>query len=198
MPKNKAPKRPANPKPTSPKKAKSVQVKVPLTGASFMSVLLIILLSVIGYSGFLGVKSIWNFTHPKFNISADGFRALAYIAKNQSIPPLPTPAFTTTVPPEATAQSAFLTQVSIFKSEFRIKFPGSKLLTLSDNDVLAMGDSFCKAKEKSMTETGTFSAEEIIAAHQAKFVLQYPTMPGLEVYLAGVGQRAFDNLCRSM
>lgn len=198
MPKNKAPKTKAPQKQASPKQSKSVQVKVPLTGASFMSVLLIGLLTVIGYSGFLGVKSIWNFTHPKFNISADGFRALAYIAKNQSIPPLPFPAFTTSVTPEAAAQSEFLTQVSVFKSEFRTKFPGSKLLTLSDNDVLSMGDSFCMAKEKSMTETGTFSPEEIIAAHQAKFVLQYPMMPGLDVYLAGVGQRAFDNLCRSM
>lgn len=180
------------------KSSKSVQIKVPLTGASFMSVLLIGLLTLIGYSGFLGVKSIWNFTHPKFKISADGFRALAYIAKSQGIPPLPFPAFTTNVAPDPTAQSEFLTQVSVFKSEFRTKFPGSKLLTLSDNDVLSMGDSFCKAKEKSMEETGTFNAEEVIAAHQAKFVLQYPTMPGLDVYLAGVGQRAFDNLCRSM
>jgi hypothetical protein len=181
VPKNKTPK-----KPSSPKNSKSVQVKVPLTGASFMSVLLIGLLTLIGYSGFLGVKSIWNFTHPKFNISADGFRALAYIAKSQGIPPLPFPAFTTNVAPDATAQSEYLNQVSIFKSEFRTKFPGSKLLGLSDND------------EKSMEESGSFSAEEIIAAHQAKFVLQYPTMPGLDVYLAGVGQRAFDNLCRSM
>jgi hypothetical protein len=191
--KTKAPK-----KPVSQKKSKAVHVKVPLTGASFMSVLLIGLLAVIGYSGFLGVKSIWNFTHPKFTISADGFRALAYIAKQQSIPPLPTPAFTTAVIPDATSQSEYLNQVAIFKSEFRTKFPGSKLLTLSDNDVLSMGDSFCKAKEKSMQETGSFNAEEIIAAHQAKFILQYPTMPGLDVYLAGIGQRAFDNLCRSM
>jgi hypothetical protein len=185
-------------KTTNPKTSKSFQVKVPLTGASFMSVLLIGLLTLIGYSGFLGVKSIWNFTHPKFNISADGFRALAYIAKSQGIPPLPFPAFTTNVTPDPTAQSEYLNQVSIFKSEFRTKFPGSKLLTLSDNDVLSMGDSFCKAKEKSVEETGSFNAEEIIAAHQAKFVLQYPTMSGLDVYLAGIGQRAFDNLCRSM
>jgi hypothetical protein len=188
----------------NPKKAKSqsssrsVQVKVPLTGASFISVLLIGLLTVIGYSGYLGVKSIWNFTHPKFNISADGFRALGYIATNQGIPPLPFPTFTTEVAPDPSAQSAFISQVNVFKSEFRTKFPGSKLLSLSDNDVLAMGDSFCKAKEAAIKESGSFDAQEIIEAHQAKFVLQYPTMPGLDVYLAGVGQRAFDNLCGSM
>ncbi len=193
MPSKKSPKKVKSSTPS-----KSVQVKVPLTGASFMSVLLICLLTLIGYSGYLGVKSIWDFTHPKFNISADGFRALAYIATNQGIPPLPFPAFTTEVAPDPTAQSEYLSQVNIFKGEFRTKFPGSKLLGLSDNDILAMGDSFCKAKEKSVKETGSFNPEEIIAAHQAKFVLQYPTMSGLDVYLAGIGQRAFDNLCRSM
>lgn len=183
----------------SPKQSKSLEVsmKVPLTGASFMSVLLILLLGLIGYSGYLGVNSIWKFTHPKFNISADGFRSLAYIAKNQVLPPMPAPSFSTAMQPDALAQSEFLSQVSLFKSEFRSKFPGSKLLLLSDNDVLSMGDSFCAAKEKTIIETGNYSAEEIISAHQAKFLLQYPFMSGLDFYLSGIGQRSFDYLCRS-
>jgi hypothetical protein len=183
----------------SAKQAKSLEVnmKVPLTGASFMSVLLICLLALIGYSGYLGVNSIWKFTHPKFAISTDRFRALGYLAKNQVIPPMPSPTFSTSVQPDAASQTEFLSQVSIFKSEFRSKFPGSKLLRLSDNDVLTMGDSFCSAKEKSIIETGNYSADEIISAHQAKFLLQYPLMSGLDFYLAGIGQRSFDYLCRS-
>ncbi len=53
MPSKKSPKKVKSSTPS-----KSVQVKVPLTGASFMSVLLICLLTLIGYSGYLGVKSI--------------------------------------------------------------------------------------------------------------------------------------------
>lgn len=163
-----------------------------------MSVLLIGLLALIGYSGYLGVKSVWKFTHPKFEISADSFKALGYIAKNQVIPPLPFTSFSTSTIPDPTVQSEFLQQVSVFKSEFRTEFPGSKLLQLPDNQILTMGDSFCRSKEKSITDTGTFSAEEIISAHQAKLVLKYPTVSGLDVFLDGIGHSSLDYLCRSI
>jgi len=34
-----------------------------------------------------------------------------------------------------------------------------------------------------------------VKAFQAKFVLRYPRVEGLDVYLDGVGQAAFDHLC---
>jgi hypothetical protein len=55
--------------------------------------------------------------------------------------------------------------------------------------------AFCKAKEEEKTKSGEFSREEIVKAFQAKFVLRYPRVEGLDVYLDGVGQAAFDHLC---
>jgi hypothetical protein len=60
-----------------------------------------------------------------------------------------------------------------------------------------MGLAFCETKNESIAKTGKFTPEEIILAYQAKFVLRYPGMNGLNEFLAGVGQRALDNLCRS-
>jgi hypothetical protein len=182
-----------------PDDAKLVQVKVriPFTTVSFTSVLLIGLLTLIGYSGYLGVKSIWEFTHPKFNVSFDSFRALPYIASGTEIPPIPALPFPIDRTPTTSAQVDYIQAVGEFKEEFRRDFPKSRLLNISDNEFLNMGLAFCETKNESITKTGKFTPEEIILAYQAKFVLRYPGMNGLNEFLAGVGQRALDNLCRS-
>ena len=51
------------------------------------------------------------------------------------------------------------------------------------------------SKPVTKTKTGEFSRAEIIKAFQAKFVLRYPRVKGLDIYLDGVGQAAFDHLC---
>jgi hypothetical protein len=182
-----------------PEDAKMVQlnVKIPFTTVSITSVLLIGLLTVIGYSGYLGVKSIWEFTHPKFDISFDALQALPYIASGTEIPPIPVLPFPVDRTPTTSAQQTYLQEVAEFKGDFRRDFPKSRLLNISDNEFLNMGLAFCETKNESITKTGKFTPEEIILAYQAKFVLRYPGMNGLNEFLAGVGQRALDNLCRS-
>ena len=159
--------------------------------------LLIGLLSVIGYSGYLGVKSVWNFTHPQFNVSLDTFRALSYIAKGTEIPPLSLPTFPTDKAPAADFQTAYLAAVSEFKAEFRRDFPKSGLLNISDNELINMGWAFCEAKDEAIAKDGKFVKEDIISAFESKYVLRYPAMNGLGVYIDAIGQRAFDYLCRS-
>jgi hypothetical protein len=176
--------------------SKTVEVKVPLTSTSFMAILLAGLLSLMVYGSYLGVKSIWNFTHPKFEISADAFRILPILIKGQFPGVIPTPTFDgADTPPDATAQMTYLQEVTKFKGEFRKDFPTSKLLSISANDLLNMGWSFCKAKEKSVADTGEFSRDEIIEAHKAKFVVPYLLVGGLDVFIDGIGNRAFDHLC---
>ena len=176
--------------------SKTVEVRVPLTSTSFMASLLAGLLSLMVYGSYLGVKSIWNFTHPKFEISTDAFRILPILIKGQFPGVIPTPNFDgADTPPDATAQTTYLQEVTKFKEEFRKDFPTSKLLSISTNDLLNMGWSFCKAKEKSVADTGEFSRDEIIEAHQAKFVVPYLSVGGLDVFIDGIGNRALDHLC---
>ena len=174
-----------------------VKVKIPVTTVSITSILLIGLLSGIGYSGYLGVKSLWNFTHPQFSVSLDSFRALAYIAKGTEIPPLSLPTFPEDKVPDINTQTAYLAVIKEFRNEFRIKYPKSGLLNISDNELINMGWAFCEVKDESIAKDGKFDREAIISAFQSKYVLRYPGMNGLGVYIDGVGQRAFDYLCRS-
>ena len=206
MTKSKMPKKPKAPKvPKQPKVAKSgksshsieVKVQLPVTKVSMMSLLLIGLLTLIGYSGYLGVNSIWKFTHPKINVSLDSLRALPYIASGETLPSFPSLPFPEDRTPTPTDQEAYLNSISEFKGEFRIDFPKSGLLNISNSEFLNMGAAFCETKNELVTKTGEFNPEEIILAYQSKFVLRYPGMKGLDQFLAGVGQRAFDNLCRS-
>ena len=160
-----------------------------------MSIILIALMFSIGYSGYLGVKSLWNFTHPKFEISADAFRVLPELFKSGALPSMPVPVQPRDVAVDDSKTQAFIQSVNTFKTDFRTKFPGSMLLNISDNDVLNMGYSFCSAKNKSIADGKTFNREEVVAAYQAKFVVQYPTVKGLSEYLTGIGNAAFDHLC---
>ena len=203
MTKIKKPKAPkASKQPKAGKKGKPansvvVNVKVPVTAASVTSVLLIGLLTLIGYSGYLGVNSIWKFTHPKINVSLDSLRALPYIAGGEMLPSFPTLPFPVDRTPTSTDQETYLQAISEFKTEFRLDFPRSGLLNISNSEFLNMGVAFCETKNELVTKTGEFNPEEIISAYQSKFVLRYPGMKGLDQFLAGVGQRALDNLCRS-
>jgi hypothetical protein len=177
------------------KQSKSVEVKVPVTGTSFMVLLLSGLIALIGYSGYLGVNSIWKFTHPQFNVSLDALQSLKYIANGVAIPPIAGPAYEDGIAPTESATVTYIQKVKEFKIEFREQFPGSKLLNISDNEFLNIGWSFCKAKQEALDKDGDYSRTDIIDAHQAKFILKYPRIPGLDVYLSGVGNRAFDFLC---
>ncbi len=170
--------------------------KVSVTKVSLMTVVLLLIFSLVGYSGYLGVKSIWNFTHPKFNISLDTFKALGYIAQGQSIPPFPLPTFAPGEGPDSTETAAFNEALNAFKSDFRSKFPNSRLNQLSPNVLLGIGWSFCKAKQESITESGEYSAPEIIKAHQAKLFIRYPFVAGLNEFVEGVGNVALENLCK--
>ena len=174
-----------------------VKVKIPITTVSITSVLLVGLLTLVGYAGYLGVNSIWKFTHPKFEISVDSLRALPYIASGSALPSFPTLPFPVDRTPTSTDQESYLKSISEFKAEFRIDFPKSGLLNISNSEFLNMGVAFCETKNEVVTKTGEFNPEEIILAYQSKFVLRYPGMNGLDQFIAGVGQRAFDNLCRS-
>lgn len=198
MPKaRKAPKPPKAAKSGKASNSIEVKVRLPITKVSVMSLLLAALLTLVGYAGYLGVNSIWKFTHPQFNISLDSFRALPYIASGTEIPPIPVLPFPIDRTPTTTAQVDYIQAVGEFKEEFRRDFPKSRLLNISDNEFLNMGLAFCETKNESLTETEKFTPEEIILAYQAKFVLRYPGMNGLNEFLAGVGQRALENLCRS-
>jgi len=199
--KSKKPKAPKPPKKTKPPKgganAKSIEVKVrlPLTKVSLMSLLLAGLLTLIGYAGYLGVNSIWKFTHPQFNVSLDALKSLDYIARGVSIPPIPGPLFNTPDAPTSEAKTNYLKAVNEYEVEFRTQFPQSKLLNLSDNELFNIGTAFCSAKKEAIEKSGDFSREEIVKTFQAKFVLRYPGIEGLGVYLDAIAQRAFDQLC---
>jgi len=79
--------------------------------------------------------------------------------------------------------------------EFRTQYPQSKLLNISDNELFNIGNAFCAAKKEAIAKTGDYSREEIVKAFQAKYVLRYPGIEGLGIYLDAVGQRAFEQLC---
>lgn len=201
MPKNKTPKAPKAPKPSkASKKGKSsnsieVKVKLPVTKVSIMSVILIGLLTLMGYSGYLGVNSIWKFTHPQFNVSLDALKSLDYIARGVSIPPIPGPLFNAPGAPSDTAKANYLKSITDFEVDFRAKYPQSKLLNISDNELFNIGTAFCTAKKDAISKNGDFSREEIVKTFQATFVLRYPGIVGLGEYLDAVAQRAFDQLC---
>ncbi len=200
----KPPKRSKPPKPPKPSKeskpgkvSNSIEVKVrlPITKVSVMSLLLAGLLSLMGYAGYLGVNSIWKFTHPQFNVSFDALKSLDYIARGVSIPPIPGPLFNTPDAPTIEAQTNYLKAINEYEVEFRTQYPQSKLLNLSDNELFNLGTSFCSAKKEAIEKSGDFSREEIVKNFQAKYVLRYPGIQGLGVYLDAIAQRAFDQLC---
>ena len=199
--KPKAPKAPKAPKPSKPQKVGKgsnsieVKVKLPVTKVSIMSLLLAGLLTLMGYAGYLGVNSIWKFTHPQFNVSLDALKSIGYIANKAPMPAFPKPAFNNPGDPNSTEQGNYMKAISEFKTEFRTQFPGSQLLNISDNELFNIGSAFCTAKDEAKAKSGEFSREEIVRAFQAKFVLRYPRVKGLDIYLDGVGQAASDHLC---
>ena len=140
-------------------------VKIPITKISVMSTFLIIFVLLFGYAGYLGIVSVWKFTHPQFNVSFESFKALPYIAKGAIPPAFPTPNFVGANAPDDFSKENFMKGLADFKTNFRTKFPTSKLLNVSDNDLLNLGWSFCQAKQKSIDETGNFSAKKIGRAH---------------------------------
>lgn len=182
------------------KESKSIEVKIslPITKVSLMSLFLVGLLTLVGYSGYLGVSSIWKFTHPQFNVSFDALKSLDYIARGVSIPPIPGPLFNTPDAPNDAAKANYIKAINEYEVEFRNQFPQSKLLNLSDNELFNIGSAFCSAKKEAIKKTGNYSREEIVETFQAKFVLRYPGIEGLGVYLDAVAQRAFDQLCKEM
>lgn len=179
------------------KESKSVEVKVslPITKVSMMSLLLVGLLTLIGYAGYLGVNSVWKFTHPQVNVSLDALKSLGYIARQVSIPAIQGPYINNPNAPNDTAKASYLKAITEYEVEFRTTYPQSKLLNISDNELFNIGDAICTAKKDAIAKSGEFSREEIINAFQAKFVLRYPRIEGLGIYLDAIGQRAFDHLC---
>ena len=201
MTKNKKPKAPKAPKPAKPpKRGKSsnsieVKVKLPITKVSIMSLVLAGLLTLMGYAGYLGVNSIWKFTHPQFNVSFDALKSLDYIARGISIPAIQGPYINNPDAPSDSAKANYLKAITEYEVEFRTQYPQSKLLNISDNELFNIGNAFCTAKKDAIAKTGDYSREEIVKAFQAKYVLRYPGIEGLGIYLDAVGQRAFDQLC---
>jgi len=179
------------------KQSKSIEVKlnVRYSKTTFMSLLLASLIGLMGYSGYLGVSSLWKFTHPQFHVSLDSLKSLGYIAKGLRVPPIAGPTIINGQGPAEADKTTFLQSVSDYKSEFLTQYPASKLVTIPDNDLLNIGWSMCTAKKDAIAKTGSYSRETIISEYQAKFVLTYPKLPGLSVFLNAVGQRAFDHLC---
>ena len=179
------------------KESKSIEVKVslPITKVSMMSLLLVGLLTLIGYAGYLGVNSVWKFTHPQVNVSLDALKSLGYIARQVSIPAIQGPYINNPNAPNDTAKASYLKAITEYEVEFRTTYPQSKLLNISDNELFNIGEAFCTAKDDAIAKSGEFSREEIINAFQAKFVLRYPRIEGLGIYLDAIGQRAFDHLC---
>jgi len=179
------------------KESKSIEVKVslPITKVSMMSLLLVGLLTLIGYAGYLGVNSVWKFTHPQVNVSLDALKSLGYIARQVSIPAIQGPYINNPNAPNDTAKASYLKAITEYEVEFRTTYPQSKLLNISDNELFNIGDAICTAKKGAIAKSGEFSREEIINAFQAKFVLRYPRIEGLGIYLDAIGQRAFDHLC---
>jgi hypothetical protein len=160
-----------------------------------MSLLLAGLLTLMGYAGYLGVNSVWKFTHPQVNVSLDALKSLGYIARQVSIPAFPGPYLNNPNAPSDTSKASYLKAINEFEVEFRAEYPQSKLLNISDNELFNIGDAICSAKKESIEKSGDYSREEIINAFQAKFVLRYPGIEGLGMYIDAVGQRAFDHLC---
>ena len=198
MTKNKKPKAPKPAKP--PKRGKSsnsieVKVKLPITKVSIMSLVLAGLLTLMGYAGYLGVNSIWKFTHPQFNVSFDALKSLDYIARGISIPAIQGPYINNPNAPSDSAKANYLKAITEYEVEFRTQYPQSKLLNISDNELFNIGNAFCTAKKEAIAKTGDYSREEIVKAFQAKYVLRYPGIEGLGIYLDAVGQRAFEQLC---
>jgi hypothetical protein len=197
----KPPKKPKAPKPAKPQKpgkssnAIKVEVRLPVTKVSVMSLVLAGLLAVMGYAGYLGVNSIWKFTHPQFNVSFDAFKSLDYISRGISIPAIPGPYINNPNAPSDSAKANYLKAISEYKAEFRSRYPDSKLLNISDNELFNIGDAFCTAKKDAIAKSGDYSREEIVNAFQAKYVIRYPGIEGLGIYLDAVAQRAFDQLC---
>lgn len=170
--------------------------KVSITGFSAMSVVIILSLSLIASSGYFAVKSIWNFTHPKFNISLDTFKALGYIASGQNLPAISLPTFPEGLGPTDAQKAEFNSALTTFRSDFRKKFPSSRLAQLPDNVLLGIAWSFCQAKEEAVSKTGKFVPQEIIDAHQAKLLLRYPFVAGLNEFVDSIGQLSFQSLCK--
>ena len=201
MTKNKKPKAPKAPKPAKPpkrgKSSNSIEVKVrlPVTKVSVMSLVLAGLLILMGYAGYLGINSIWKFTHPQFNVSFDALKSLDYIARGVSIPTFPGPYINKPDAPSDSAKANYLKAINEYEVEFRTQYPQSKLLNISDNELFNIGNEFCTAKKDAIAKSGDYSREEIVKDFQAKFVLRYPGIEGLGIYLDAVGQRAFDHLC---
>ena len=201
MTKNKKPKAPKAPKPSKPQKrgknsnAIEVKVRLPITKVSIMSLVLAGLLTLMGYAGYLGVNSIWKFTHPQFNVSFDALKSLDYIARGISIPAIQGPYINNPDAPSDSAKANYLKAITEYEVDFRTQYPQSKLLNISDNELFNIGNAFCTAKKDAIAKTGDYSREEIVKAFQAKYVLRYPGIEGLGIYLDAVGQRAFEQLC---
>jgi hypothetical protein len=199
--KNQKPKAPKPAKPSKPQKrgknsnAIAVNVRLPITKVSIMSLVLAGLLTLMGYAGYLGVNSIWKFTHPQVNVSFDALRSLDYIARGISIPAIQGPYINNPDAPSDSAKANYLKAITEYEVEFRTQYPQSKLLNISDNELFNIGNAFCTEKKDAIAKTGDYSREEIVKAFQAKYVLRYPGIEGLGIYLDAVGQRAFDQLC---
>jgi len=196
--KNKKSKEPRSIKPSKSSKSSNsieVKVRVPVTRVSIMFILLIGMLTLIGYAGYLGVNSIWKFTHPQFKVSFDALKSLEYIAKDLVIPPIPGPLFIDADAPSDIAKINYLQAITEYEVEFRLQFPQSKLLNITDNELLNIGTEFCSAKRESIEQSGNYDRAKIIETFQSKFVLRYPRIEGLGIYLEAVGHRAFDELC---
>lgn len=175
---------------------KDISVSIPVTKVSIMTIVVALLISLVGYSGYLGVKSVWKFTHPEINISLDTFRALKYVAGNQAIPSFAIPSISGDYIPDEVSRSAFSGAMAEYRKEFLSEFPNSRLAQIPDNALIGLGWSFCQAKKKSIEKSGTYSKEEIIKAHQGSLLLRYWQINGLNVFLEGLGERAFENLCK--
>ena len=160
-----------------------------------MTLILAGLIALMGYAGYLGVNSIWKFTNPQVNVSLDALKSLGYIARQVSIPSFPSPYINNPNAPSDTAKASYLKAINEYEVEFRAKYPQSKLLNITDNELFNIGNAFCTAKKDAIAKSGDFSREEIINAFQAKYVLRYPGIEGLGIYMDAVGQRAFDHLC---
>ena len=180
------------------KESKSIEVKIslPITKVSFMSLVLVGLLTLVGYAGYLGVNSVWKFTHPQFNVSLDSFKSLGYIARGVAVPPIPGPNFINNVAPQDSDKANYLKAMSDFKVDFRTQFPQSRLLGISDNELLNIGWAFCTAKADSIAQSGDYSREDILETFESRFVLRYPGIEGLGIFLSAVAQNSFDQLCR--
>jgi hypothetical protein len=201
LPKIKRPKAPKTRKPpkksNGKKSTSSIEVKVslPVTKVSVMSLLLAGLITLMGYAGYLGVSSIWKFTNPQVNVSLDSLKSLGYIARQVSIPAIPGPYVNNPSVRSDSVKASYLKAITEYEVEFRAKYPQSKLLNISDNELFNIGEAICTAKKDAIEKSGEFSRQEIINAFQAKYVLRYPRIEGLGIYMDAVGQRAFDHLC---